>query len=415
MVEAPLVEQLVDPREARRRLTLVGMAHGVTHIRGAMLPLIYPMLMRTMGFNYVDLTAMLSITRFIGGLLQGIWGKVAQVMPAKYLIGLENLGVGLGIGLVGVSHNFGELSASVALGQVAASPQHPIGSAMITRWYPRQRHGFTLAIHSQAGRIATLITPILTTLLLTRMGWRSTLWLFAILAVLIGCLVMVALPSEKVSPKTKKSPSYHWGGDFVQLLKNPLIRRLMIIRSVGAAGKGLGTMLTLMPLFFKSLHFQEWTIGLLFTLLTATSVVGPLIAGQLSDRFHRGRVLVFFLLGSGLFSAAVAFVGGLGLWAFVPTLGFFGLFVYAYGPVETAIMADLSTNETRANAYSLYYSITTTVSAAWPVLLGLVIQTWGFRALFLVISGSFLLAAVLYRAYKITGALDGARATGFGL
>lgn len=409
MLETSMIEPVLPaPGEARRRLTLVGLAHGVTHIRGAMLPLIYPMLMRSMGFDYVDLTAMLSVTRFIGGLLQGIWGKVAETVPAKYLIGLENLGVGLGIGMVGVSHNFPELSASVAFGQVAASPQHPIGSAMITRWYPRDRHGFTLAIHSQAGRIATLITPILTTFLLTRVGWHSTVFLFGLAAVVVGGLVMVALPREMVAPKVKRKAAPRFGGGFIAVLGDPLIRRLIIIRIVGASGKGMGTMLTLMPLFFQSLHFQQWTIGLLFTLLTAASVVAPLVSGQLADRFHRGKVLVLLLCGSGFFSAAVAFTGSLGLTVFIPVLMAFGLFVFAYAPIETAIMADLTSRETRAQAYSVYYSVSTTVSAAWPVVLGLVIQFLGFRGFFLIIAASFFIAAVLYRLFRITSALQSA-------
>jgi MFS family permease len=389
----------------------VALAHAVTHMRGSILPLVYPTIMGLLRLTYVDLTLMLTITRLVGGALQSIWGTLVRRFPARTIMGLENLGVALGIALVPAAHNLAELTGVVTLGQVAASPQHPVGSAAITGWYRRARHGTTLAIHSQSGRFATLLSPLIATFLIIRVGWQDTLYLFTVPALLVGVWILFALPPERIGVRLKESPHRTWGRDFLRPLQNPLLRRLIAVRCMSSVGKGIGTLLVFVPLFLRSLHYGQVLIGVLYTAVTAASVVAPLISGPLSDRFSRGRVLETVLAGGALFGALMAFVAAhLAIWAFAPLLVVFGMFCYGYGPVETAIVADITPAELRADSYSLYYALTTTISAVWPVVLGYLIQTWGFDALFLAIATSFLCALLLYRRLGLTAAFDRARA-----
>lgn len=91
-------------------------------MRGAVLPLVHPLLMSVTGFGYVQLGIMLSITRAAGSLLQGIWGPLARRFAPQRLIAGEQVGVALGLGLTAASHSYAELTGAVTFGQVTSAP-----------------------------------------------------------------------------------------------------------------------------------------------------------------------------------------------------------------------------------------------------------------------------------------------------
>lgn len=401
---------MLMPGEARRRLALVSLAHGVTHMRGAILPLLYPTLMRVMGFGYVELGLLLSITRLVSGALQGMWGTVARYIPGKYLIGGDNVGVGLGMLVVGMAHTYPELVGGVTVGQIAASPQHPIGSAMITRWFGRKLHGTSLSIHWAGANLVAVMTPVIATALLVRFGWQATLFVFSIPAMLVGILILLTLPREMVSAKATPRTGLTWRHDFFAPLSDRRMRRLIIAASVTAGGKGIGVLQTYIPLFFhQQLRLGAWATGILFALFMMTSVIGPLIAGRLSDRFDRPKFLGLLFGGSCIAALLIALAAHGVIWVVLPILIVFGLLVYSCSPVEQAVVADMTSTELRASAYSLFFAITFIVGAVWPILLGAIVQYLGFSGLFSVLASSYLVAAVLYgRGRWGSGAADGA-------
>lgn len=387
-----------QPDDARQRLWLLTAAHGVTHMRGSILPLIYPLLMRSMGFGYAELGLMLSITRLIGGLLQGIWGTVAKYVPGKILIGLENLGVSLGTGLVGVSHTLPELTASVAIGQIAASPQHPIASSMISRWFGKGRRGQALSVHFAGGNFATVLSPLIATFLLVRVGWQSTLYLFMIPGVVVGLLILWRLPRETETVKEKeRKAKVRWNSDFLTPLKDRKVRRLILTGTVTAGGKGLGILQTFLPLLLiRGMHLPTAESGVLFSVFTATSVVGPLLAGRWSDRYDRPKFLSLLLTLSFLFTAAIALLYQHAVWLVMVLVVLMGLAVYSYSPVEQAIMGDLTEHALHDQAYSLFYGLTFGASAFWPVFFGLILSHFGFQWLFITIALTYLVGAWIY-------------------
>ncbi|MBX5466208.1 MAG: MFS transporter [Firmicutes bacterium] len=386
------------PWDLRARLGILTTAHAVTHMRGSLLPLLYPVLMRQMGFGYAQLGLMLSITRLFGGLLQGIWGPIAQRVPGKVLIALENLGVSLGIGMVGVSHNLPELTGAVTFGQVAASPHHPIASSLLSRWFGKSGRGHALSVHFAGGNFATVLSPLVATLLLTRLSWQTTLDLFMIPGVVVAGLVWWRLPGE-VAQGSGRTERGRWRqlGELCQPLRDAKVRRLIATGIVTAGGKGLGVLQTFVPLLFvRALHLGTVATGFWFTAFTATSVVGPLLLGRLSDRFDRPKFLSVLLAVSFVLTVALALGFRSGTVAAVALVVAMGMVVHAYGPVEQAILGDLTEAQLPEQAYSLFYGLTFGASAFWPLVLGVVLSRWGFTWLFLVIAATYLAGAWIY-------------------
>ncbi|MFB5192103.1 MFS transporter [Alicyclobacillus fastidiosus] len=386
-----------SPAKARWRLGILSAGHGVTHMQGAVMPLIYPILMNSMGFGYVELGGMLTFTRLVNGFLQGIWGAVAKYLSGRDIIVMENICVGIGIGLCGLAHNFAELTGYVTFGQIAASPHHPIGSAMLSKWFSKTKRGAAQAIHFATANVATVICPLLATLLISLVGWRATLYVFTLPGLVIGVIILFSMPAEMLVAKSKNRLSFTAG--FFEPLKSRSVRRLIATASITAGGKGIGIMQTFLPLFFlNQLHYSKSITGVLFTLFTVTSVVGPMIAGKLSDHFQRPKFLSFLLYGACAMSFVMVLFSTwtVSVWLLSPILVIMGLFVYGYSPVEQTIMSDITANDLQASAYSLFFGMTFAASSLWPLVLSIVVSHFGFTAFFVLVGLSYLAGALIY-------------------
>lgn len=392
----PSAQAVPSPQTARRHLWALTMAHAVTHMQSSVLPMIYPLLMRGMGFGYVELGAMLSITRLIGGLLQGIWGPIARYIPLKYLIGFENFGISASMGWVSGVHSLPELTSAVTFGQVVASPQHPLASSALSRWFGARR-GTALSVHFAGGNIGTVISPLLATALLARVGWQHTLQVLMIPGLLVGFWVLWQLPAETEKRASRSEHARASGRAFGVLLRDRRVLRLLATASVTAGGKGLGILNTFVPLLLiRGLHLPTVTAGLLFSLFTATSVIGPTLAGRLSDRYDRPRFLSILLVLSALTSLATALLYHHATWVLMGVILLMGLVVYAYSPIEQAILGDVTDQTLSHEAYSLFYSVTFATSALWPLILSLVLNRWGYPALFATTALSYAVGAWVY-------------------
>ncbi|WP_067934993.1 MFS transporter [Alicyclobacillus kakegawensis] len=384
-------------REAHLRLGVLSAGHAITHMPGAALPLIYPLLMKSMGFGYVDLGTMLTITRVIGGLLQGAGGFLTKYMSGRNIIAYENIGVGLGIGLCGFVHNYAELTTVVALGQVAASPHHPVASSMLSKWFSRERRGVAQATHFAVANIATVVSPLIATALIPLIGWRNTLYGLSLPAFAVAVLLFMCLPPEMVAAPQSKRGAVRSRDGFFSPLKNPRVRRLIVTASVTAGGKGLGILQTFLPLFLlNQMHFSKGFTGILFTLFTVTSVVGPVLAGRLSDKLNRSKVLSFWLFGAASLGICLAFMAAFNVWLLAVLLVTFGIFVYGYSPIEQTLVSDITSQAEHANTYSLFFGITYGASALWPLVLSLVVERLGFTPFFLVVAASYVVGGLIY-------------------
>src|SRR5690242_5587030 len=80
----------------RRTLGLVGVsaAHAVNHMYGALLPLVYPLLLVQFHFSYTVLGAVIALSNLSGGLMQAVFGYINRRVSARSLIGWENVVLG---------------------------------------------------------------------------------------------------------------------------------------------------------------------------------------------------------------------------------------------------------------------------------------------------------------------------------
>jgi FSR family fosmidomycin resistance protein-like MFS transporter len=173
------------------------------------------------------------------------------------------------------------------------------------------------------------------------------------------------------------------------------LRLILGASVIAAGGRGLDIVAPFMLLYLRGpLGISEGTTAVLYALLLVGAVVGPLLAGWLSDRFGRRRTLVVYYLLS--FLGVLAFLAaGSNLVLLVPLLLPFGTAVFSESPVLQAFLADRASGPTRDVAFSVYFTVAFGIGAFWAFVIGNVAASWGYPVAFALMAASYLGAAVL--------------------
>jgi FSR family fosmidomycin resistance protein-like MFS transporter len=323
--------------------------------------------------------------------------------------------VGVSTFFTGTITGFWTLMLWRTYANIAGAPQHPVGSSYLTDRFGRKRHGYALAWHVAGGNVGTLAVPLIAGPLLGIVGWRPLLYIAALPGILFGIAILIwvdekNLLDRRVSSKPqageasnghKRNTQLGWKAN-LQALIEPLHNRTLVIiilvSIIAAGGRELGNITTYVPLYLQNIrHLNSVTISIYFTLLLLGSVIGPLLGGQLSDRFGRMRLLFFFYGASAVTIALFVLLAGpqMPLWLIPVSLVLMGSVINAERPLLQALLADSAPPNIRDAAFGLYFALAFGIGSIWSAVLGWMIDHFGFGGAFLTMAGSFLVAGAL--------------------
>lgn len=386
-------------------LTSVSGAHAFIHATAVLMPLVYPILQRQYGFSYTEIGLLVAVPSFVGGLLQLAFGYLGRYVARKVMIGVGNLVVAASMVLTGLAASFPAFMGWFVLRQVGGSPQHPVGSSLLTDTFGKERHGFALAAHVAGGNLGTLLVPSIGTALIVHFGWQPAVMLFALPGLVAGTAVLLFARDPGTSAATVRAANSKDSAPAARVrhdLFAPLRHRgvlLVIAASLAAAGgRGVGILTTYLPLYLSGgLKLEPSVVAALFTLLLAGSVIGPLAAGRLSDRTGRRPMLLISYGFAALFTILLPLLAGwnLPLPLYFVEVALLGLAAYAESPLLQAYLADHAPAEQRDAAFGWYFTLAFGVGSAWGAILGALIDRTGFAITFFVMAASYLVAAFI--------------------
>jgi MFS family permease len=390
----PGQEALTRTRQDRRALVVMTVAHGIQHFYVAGLAVTYPFVVAQFHVSYAVLGLWLFAAGLLGGVLQAAAGLL-QRASARTVLTAQDLAMG-GTALLGaIAPGFGAFGSARILGAAVSWPQHPVGSAYLSDRFPHRR-AMALSWHTAGGSLGTVAVPVLMAAVVAAAGWRWALVALGVALCAGGLLVRAALPPERNEAGTAQAgdgPANHVG--IWQLLRRRQVAAVLAAGTVAAGGRGLGTLTTYVPAYLRSgLHLSTLTVGVLFTLIMAASIVGPLVGGLIADRFGRARTLIVTYLAAAAAVAAFGYAGR--SLALLAVLGIcVGVLAYAESPLLQAVFSDLTGDGAARAAFGAFFAISYGVGALWVAVIGWVISAAGFPAAFAVMAASFAVAAVI--------------------
>jgi FSR family fosmidomycin resistance protein-like MFS transporter len=393
-----MVESMISEASAKRMaiFSIVCSAHFINHFQSAMLGVIYPLMMTELGMSYIAIASLAAVYNTLGSVFQAAYGFLVPYVGRGVILGVGNCVLGLSVAAAGFASNFNHFFTARLIGGIGSSPQHPVGSSMLASHFGAAR-GRTLAFHSTAGQVGSLLAPLLAAVMVTYIGWRSVFWLVGSCATIIGIICFIFRDTlRSASSEQRKSRLTPLGWDaYKACFKDKNILLVSLVFMAGAAGRGQDiNEVYIIPHFVHDFNVSITYGAFLFTFIQVGSLIGPFVWGWISDRFDRKLVIQASLLMSALCTLWLAWQQHISTGLFV-NLVIYGAAVTSRQTLTQALLADLVGEELFDAAFSLYYFIGFVSIPFWTLITGGVMTHYGFGPAFTVISTSYLLAMSL--------------------
>jgi MFS family permease len=381
-------------------LGLLALGHAVIHAQSALMALIYPIVIVQFGLVERDIGLFIAVTTTVGGTMQLLYGFLTRYVGRPALLAGGQVVFGFGLLLGGLAQSIGQLLGAISVSRIGASPQHPVGNALLSDLFPQERRGFAISAHISGGNVGTILVPFVGGALLAAFSWQLTLALFGIPSLLIGALIAWRVHEDGRAYQVSARRSGSVWEQLRSVLGRGDLRLLLGAAMVAAGGRGLDILAPFMLLYFRGpLAIDEATTHWLYALLLVGAVVGPLLAGWLSDRLGRRRTLVGYYLLSAV-GIVLFLAAGANLLLLAPLLLPFGTAVFSESPVLQAYLADRATGPSRDVAFSVYFTCAFGIGAVWAFIIGSIVSGWGYPMAFGVMAASYLAAALLLLAIR---------------
>ena len=383
-------------RQKRMALGLISSCHVLNHLQYSITSVMFPVMMTELGFGLVGLGFISALSSFVGQGLQVIYGFLASFFKRSTMLAVGNVVVGVTAMSQYFVGSFPQLvSARVAI-DVGSSPQHPLGSSILSRYYPQSR-GWALTFHTSAGNLGSFIGPAAASFALLYMSWRSAFVLFGAISLVMG-LTLFAVPDHaggagEAGGKKKAKAGFD---AYLQCLKNRNILFTSLVLMAGAAGRGTGVNMTyLVPFFMQKFGVSASSGGFILTLMQAAGLIGPMLIAWLSDRTGKRTIITqATLLLSAVMTIFLVQHSSLTM-LFYANLLLYGAFVQARGALTQTMIGDFASEELTDAAFSIYYFVGFISGPIWTLIIGYVMQHYGFTEAFYIAAATYIAGMVL--------------------
>ena len=349
------------------------------------------------------LNSLTLIASAVGGLLFGYLadriGRTRSLMAAILIYSVMSAGCGL-------STTIFELAACRLVLGLGMGGEWTAGAALVAETWPAEHRGKALGIMQSTYAIGEILAALVAIAVLPRYGWRAVFFA-GVVPALVVFWIQRRVPEPEIW-RAKASAAPNRFSKSLRLLWRPDLRRNGLVATAMNACTMFGYwgLFTWIPAYL-SLPASEGGRGLsmvkTMTWLIAMGGgkwLGYAVFGFSADAFGRRKSYVAYLL----IAAILVPVYGLSrspLWLLLlgPPVAFFGT---GYFSGFSAIVSEIFPTEIRATAMGASYNIGRGISAAAPVTIGVLAHRFGLGPSFFLLSGAFLIAAVLALALPET-------------
>jgi MFS family permease len=268
-----------------RSLTVISIAHWLSHYYILVLPMLYPFLKDRLGVGFVELGLSMTVFGVVSGLTQAPLGYVVDRFGARKLL---ILGVCLGsvaFIILGLNLSYPSLIACAALLGLANSVYHPSDYALLAANIDGRRIGRAFSIHTFSGFFGGAVAPALVAALVALVGGAGALIASGVIGFVVAALILL-FPIPEASAATANATDGNADANAPTSVLTPAIISLTIFfMLLGLSNSGISTFGVVALMTGYDLIFSTANIAL--TAYLGASAIGVLAGGYLADRTHR--------------------------------------------------------------------------------------------------------------------------------
>lgn len=385
-------------------LTGLSGGHAVFHWFSQSFFVMLPEVVATFGLSGLQVGAVAATREMVSGIialpggvvtdmLRRHWGSVLTACMALF---------GLGWLIMGIAPSYPILLVGMAIVAAAASMWHLPATAALSHRFSHHRAS-ALSLHGVGGNIGDVLGPALTGVLLLTLSWQGILSIYAAVPLFLAFVVFWAFrnighfENDDSRPARFREQIANTRESFKE---HPRLWGIMTV--AGLRGMANVAFLPFLALYLgldEELGLGNASLGLHIALLVGVGVFATPVTGYISDRLGRKLVLIPGLIGlSALTALLIPFGEGIGL---IIILAFLGTFLFSDQPILTAAALDVVGEKVAASTLGVFSFSRFALAAASPLIAGQLFDAQGIEAVFLYISGIYLLATIVLLAVPL--------------
>ncbi|MHB8842779.1 MAG: MFS transporter [Candidatus Aquicultor sp.] len=349
-------------------LFLLSLAHLVTDINQGAVPALLPFMKEALGLSYTAAGMVLLASNLTSSIIQPIFGFFSDRRPKVWLIPLGVLVAGLGIGLSGLSPNYGVLLLLVVLGGLGVAAFHPEGFKT-AHFFIGQNKASGMSIFAVGGNLGFALGPFTLALVVSHFSLAGTLF-YCLPGFFMAGFLLFRLPSLRypVSQEQKETGSTT-AKSITSYGKLTILILIVTMRSWIQMG-----LVTFIPFYYiNHLKGDPLLAGKMVTTFLISGTVGTLWGARLADRWgHKFFLTLTMLL---MIPLLILFLQVQGWGAFV-VLSLSGFVLIASFSVTVVMAQDLLPGKLGV-ASGLMVGFAIGTGGLGVTLLGLVADNWG--------------------------------------
>ena len=382
---------------ARHELWLITIGHALTHWYPATFYLLLPLIGAELGLSYSQIGLIMTCQYIAAAVANVPGGVLVDTVGRKGLLMAVSLfWVGFPYLLISFTHSYVMLLVCIALVGFGNSLWHPTAIPTLGQRYP-ERKGLVLSLHGMGGNVGDAVAPVVIGAALAVFSWREVVVMNVLPGLIVALLMLVFLGTLQLGGRKAARAEGPSEGqslrDYLQGLKLLFRNRALVLLSTGSSFRTMTqtALLTFLPVYLANEmgYSPAWVGACLFALQAAGFAAAP-VAGHLSDRMGRRRILMGSMLTSAVVLAAMALSGGSPL--FIALIALLGFFLYATRPVIQAWLLEATPKNMGGSSVGVLFGAQAVGGALGPLLGGMVADRFGLLATFYFLAGTIVVA-----------------------
>lgn len=386
-----------------RDVWLISAGHALTHWYPATFYVLLPLIGKELGLSYTQIGFLMSAQHIAGAISNLPGGMLVDAVGKKgYLMATSLFWVGFPYALMSLTDSMWMLVVCVMLVGIGNNLWHPAAIPTLAHRYP-QRKGLVLSFHGMGGNIGEAVAPLAAGALLAWFSWRTVvvinivpgLVMATLILVLVGALATTRAGDDKLEVNAGGGESWNMRRYLQDLLSLLRDRTLMLI-CVSAGFRTLTQvgLLVFLPVYLAyEQGYSPIAVGACMTVLQVAGLIAGPIAGHLSDRVGRQKVVLSSMLLTGVTIIGMVFAGQ--SLAFIVFVALVGFFLYAMRPVMQAWAVENTPKRLAGTGVGLQFTILAIGGSIAPATFGLIADTWNVYAAFYFLAGTIIAANLL--------------------
>ncbi len=356
-----------------KNVFLVSFAHLLHDTYSAFLAPILPILIETLGIS-VFLAGFLDVIRKLPMLFNPFIGLVADRVCLKYFIIFAPAITAISMSFLGMADNYTVVAILLFVSGISSALFH-VPAPVIIKNVSADRIGKGMSYYMLGGELARTLGPLIILGAISIWGLDGT-WPLAIFGVVASFILYIKLKDLDIKKENKTSTD-----KITKLSIKPFVPFFISIFGFSFFRSGMKAALTIyLPTYLIAKGESLWLAGIALATLQISGAVGTYVAGSLSDKIGRKKILYVISTLTPLLMLVFLYLDG---YLLFPLLVIIGFFLFGVGPVMLALIHDIKSK--RMSVVNGIYMTLNFLSASVTVMLvGLLSDILGFEQSFLI-------------------------------